>query len=452
MEPSVDPGQAKGRRAGTADRILPRMAGNAFILLSGKSLNAVMSLGTMALAVRALGLESYGVLVLIHTFAVAIAEIGKFQCWQAILYYGTAKLEAGQLADFRRLVRFSLLLDVGSAVLAMALAVVGGWQLGPLLGWPPEAVTLGALYGVSALLLVGTTPTGLLRLYDRFDLLAIQNSLGALVRLLGAGIAFLADAGLAAFLLVWFAGVVASRLSLFAFAWREVCRRGHTGQAAGGAIGWRGLTRPFAGIWRFVWLTNLNASAHLGFVHLGTLLTGGLLGSAEAGLFRIARQVAAALAKPARLLVQVIYPEFARLVAAGRMDRLRRLLLQSAGLAAGGAAVCLLVLVLAGSFLLELIGGASVQAAYPILLWLGVAALIDLWAFPLEPALISVGRAGTALAVRAGTLALFVPLLLVAVAEWGLIGVGFATLAASALLLVSQLIPTLNAVRRRAVA
>lgn len=427
------------------------MAGNVLVLLGGKSLNAVMSLGTMALTVRALGLEAYGVLVLIHTFATAIAEIGRFQSWQAILYYGTAAVESGRLADFRRLVRFTLLLDVGSAFFALALAVIGGWQLGPLLGWPEEIVPLGAIYGVTVLFVVATTPTGLLRLYNRFDLLAIQNSLGALVRLIGAGIAFLADAGFEAFLLVWFVGVVISRLSLFGFAWREAYRRGHLGRAAGGVIGWRGLTRPFAGIWRFVWLTNLNATAHLGFVHLGTLLTGALLGPAEAALFRIARQVAAALAKPSRLLIQVIYPEFARLVAAGRMERLRRLLLQSAGLAAGGAAICMLLLVLAGPFLLELIGGTSVQAAYPILLWLGAAAVIDLWAFPLEPALISVGRAGTALAVRTATLVLFVPLLVIAIGQWGLLGAGCATLAAAVLLMIGQLIPTIGAVGRKAV-
>ena len=433
-------------RSWLADDALRRLFGNVLVLLGGKAFNALFSLGTMTLAVRALGLETYGVLILIHAFAMTAADLGKFQSWQAVLRYGTSAVKEDRLDDFRRLIRFTLLLDAGSALAATVVAMTGAWLIGPRLGWPTEVIPLGVLYGFSVIFAVTATPTGLLRLYDRFDLLAIQNNVGSLVRLIGSAIVFLAGGGLPAFIAVWFVARAASGISLFLFGWREMRRHGHGGT---GAVGWRGLTKPFDGIWRFVWSTNLNTTANLGFVHLATLLTGGLLGPEEAGLFRIARQVANALAKPARLFIQVVYPEFARLVAAGDLRQLRRLLRRLAGLSAGGTAVGLLLLVVFGPLLLRLIGGEAALAAYPILLWLSGAALIDLWAFPLEPALISLGRAGTALMVRATATAVSIPFLILAVRHFGLTGAGITALATALLLLIGQFLPTLRAFEAR---
>lgn len=431
-----------------ADGILRRMLANALLLLGGKSVSGLLSLGTMALAVRALGLEHYGILVLIHTYAVTVGEISKFQSWQAILRYGTPALENGRFEDFRRLLTFTLLLDGGSAIAGTALAVGAAWFIGPLLGWPADVVPLGAVYGLSVAFAVMATPVGLLRLYDRFDLLAAQNAVESAVRLIGSGLVFLAGGGLSAFLLVWFVARGAATVVPMIGAWREVGKRHHW--RADHRPGWRGLTAPFDDIWRFVWSTNLNATAHIGFTHLGTLMTGALLGPAEAGLFRIGRQLANALAKPARLMVQAIYPEYARLVAAGDMHRLRRLVGRTVGMAGLGATLGLAVLVFVGPVLLHLIGGQEAQAAYPVLLWLGAAALIDLWIFPLEPALISLGRAGTALAVRASVALVSLPVLYVLVQHLGLIGAGVATVVAALLLLCGQLLPTLHLLHRSA--
>lgn len=437
--------RAFGRRW-IGDSILRRMAGNTLVLVGGRAFGAVLSLTTVALAVRALGIEEYGVLVLIHTFAVAVANVGKFQSWQAVLRFGAPALEEGRLRDFARLIRFTLLLDWGSAAAAAAVAVAAALLAGPALGWPPDAVPLGALYGLSVLFLVTATPTGLLRLYDRFDLLAVQSNVAATVRLLGAAAAFATEGGLGAFLAVWFAANVVACVTIYASGWREMRRRGH--RVAG--VGWSGLARPFGGIWRFVWSTNLSSTVNVGFVHLATLLTGALLGPTEAGLFRIARQTANALTKPAKLVVQVVYPEFARLAATGEMARLRELVLRLLKLAGGAALVCLVMLTALGPLLLQVIGGEQAQGAYAVLLWLSAAALVDLWAVPLEPALVSTGRAGTALAVRLAAIAVFVPVLLLAIDDLGLIGAGVAAVVSATVLLLGQLLATLRGPARAA--
>ena len=74
-----------------------------------------------------------------------------------------------------------------------------------------------------------------------------------------------------------------------------------------------------------------------------------------------------------------------------------------------------------------LIFGPEVEGAYGLMLVLALAAIIRLSAFPLEPILISVGRAGSALRVRAVTVSIFQIALFTLIPAFGVIGAGFAS-------------------------
>ena len=98
--------------------ILRRVVTNAGMLLGGRTVNAVLSLAYMAIAARALGVRELGVLVLIQAFAQFLGDVVKFQSWQTIIHYGAQPLERGEVTAFQRVLRFTLVLDLGSTVLA----------------------------------------------------------------------------------------------------------------------------------------------------------------------------------------------------------------------------------------------------------------------------------------------------------------------------------------------
>ena len=88
---------------------------------------------------------------------------------------------------------------------------------------------------------VGTSH-GVLRLLDRFDLIAIQTAIAPATRLVGSAVLYLAGASLEAFLVVWFFGTVLARLTMLAFGWREVAQdllymRAATGERGAAALG-----------------------------------------------------------------------------------------------------------------------------------------------------------------------------------------------------------------------
>lgn len=409
---------------------------NAGILLGGKALNAVIGLAAIALTARTLGVEMFGVLVLIHAYIQTVGEIVKFQSWQALLNFGTGHFLDRRIPEFHRVLRFSLLLDFVSGIAGIAIAIAGILIVGEHLGWQQADRGLAILYALSIFFNVSATPTGALRLTDRFKLLAAESTIESWVKLIGAAIAWVWGAGLAHFLMIWFIAKVASFVFLFGAAAWALKREGMLKSFRWWQTG--GWTTGMDGVWRFVWSTNFNSTLGLAFTHVGTLMVGALLGATDAALYRIAKQLADAVAKPAKLIVPALYPELARLALNPDRAALRKLVRQLA-LAAGGVATLLLVIVaLIGGQALALLIGPEFAAAEPVMLWLLAGAVIGIWAVPLEPLLISTGSAGSAFWMRLIVTIAYVPVLYWMTIQQGLQGSGAATVIGATALLLGQ--------------
>lgn len=414
--------------------------GNAAVLLGGKGFNAVATVATLALAARALGVETFGLLVLVNTFALAVADLAKFQTWQLILQYGQGALERDERAGFQPVLRFALGLDLlsGLAGLIAALAAIAfAW---PWLNWPPELRGSAALYMLSIPLLVPGTPLGLLRALDRFDLLAIRSGLGALLRLAGTALGWWLGLGIDGFLAIWFATTLASLLLSASAAHGLLRARGLLGEWR-----WRGRFTPaIPGIWRFVWQNNLNLSLGVASTHLFTLMVGSLVGSASAGLFHVARQLADGIGKAGDLIVAALYPQLVRLREQADHTAMRRMAWRLS-LACGAVASLLLLLVAPfAETLLGWVMGVTPEGGARFAVLLCAAAVVRLWALPFEPLLISTGRIATASAVRALLLAVQLPLCYTLSVRHGIDGAALSALLLALLGLALQLAPLLR--------
>ena len=421
-------GEVEGSQGWFVEGPLRRLLTNASLLLGGRSLNALFNVVAMTLIVRSVGLETFGLLVLVHALMSTVSDLAKFQSWQAVLRYGTPALEEGRTLDFRRLIKLTVLLDLGSAVFGIVVAVMAVPLLAARFEWSPEWVPEIQLYAFSILFMVTATPTGLLRLFDRFDLLSVSNAIGSFLRVIGAVWVFIYGGGLELLLLIWFASIVTSGLWLMAHAYRTLSLRG---LLQGPRLGYRKLASGHEGIGAFVWTTQANTTLASTMKHLTTVVVGFLLSPAAAGLYDISRQVTTLLTRFAKLMQPATYPEFARLSVQGDMHAIRQLILRSMALMTGVGAVLVIPLVVFGRSLLSFVFGQGLEAAYGLLVLMAVAAAVRLLSFPLEPALISTGRASMALLIRATTVAVFLIGLFALIPRIGLIGAGVAGLAAA---------------------
>ncbi len=418
----------------SGDPLLRRLFGNASFLLSGKLVNGLLSLGYLAFAARGLGVETFGILVILYTYVQIVGDIVRFQSWQAVLTYGTSALQDGRSSDLRGIVRFAVKLDVIGILSGLGVALSILPFAAPYLHLHGDTLSSAMRYVPAVMFLLPGAPLGILRLFDRFDLLAIHAPLGSLVRFIGAGIAFFMSAGLGAYLAVWFAANVISFSIIVAMSLGELKRRDLLRRQE--QARWR-ADRP---VWRFVWSTNLNSTLGVAFSYFGTLAVGVMLGAPAAALYRIAREIAEAMAAPLTLLTPAIYPELARLSSAGDFRGARQFVTRS-GLVAGlGASLVAGLIFLIGPWLLRLIAGASFEPAYGVMVLLSLAAALRMWSFPLEPLLISGGRAHTALLVRSLTTVIYLPLLGLLTLQWGIAGAGAAALIATAFMALGLLL------------
>ena len=411
------------------DTLFRRVYKNAGFLLSGKAATGIFGLAYLALAARGLGLEQFGVLILIQTYLAVFADVSSFQAWQAVIRYGADCEQRDDTQGFQKLISFTTVLDVLGSTVGAILAVVLAPVIGPHLGWDADTILTAQWACVVIFMTMTATPTGLLRLYDRFDLLAIQILIKPGLRLLGAVIAFALDLPLWAYVLNWVVGGGIGAIVMFWMGWREGRKHGRLDE-----MSWslNGVHETHPGILKFSIAASLQSNFLVVTNYLSTLLVGAAADAQAAGLYKIARDIATALTAPAEQLTHSVYPELAKLVSRKEEAAFGRLILRASAFSAAVALAILLVLAALGQPMITLFFGDEFAGAYLCLVLLVAAAVFTVAEFPLTPALNALGRPGIPLGIMATVMiGLYLPLVYLGAGAFGASGAGAAMLAAT---------------------
>lgn len=423
--------------------VFSRLVKNVGWLAGSRGFIGVLSIAYLAIAARALGPRGFGEFVLVLTYGQLIANLVQFQSWKGVIRFGALHLARGRNDRLARLFGFTATLDTISGLVGAAIAVIGVRLAGPLLHWSPETHTPAALFGVVILLASGGTPSGMLRLFDRFDLQAYCEAVGPIIRFTGAVSAWLLGGGILAFLVVWGLAVLSQTIAQWIAA-----------IALNGArltIGRRAFARALREnrrLWRFMLQTNISNSLGLFWMQLGTLAVGAVAGPIQAGGFRIAHRVAKGIAKPVEIITRALYPELARLIAANNHSVVRMVLINASWLAAGLAVLLMLITGFAGAQILHVIAGSRFEFAHTYLFLLSAAAAIDLAGFALEPFLSAHGRPGRVLRSRLVGALCYLVLLSALLPTIGPNGAAIASIGASFIIFAQLALSVVRIIRR----
>ena len=415
--------------------------GNTLRLLSGKAGAGVISLAYIALAARALGPTDYGVLVLVHTYVLAVGGIIEFPGWHAVVRYGAQALLAGDEQRLARLLKFAAALELACGIIAVVVAALLAPWIGARLGWSPRAIELSLPYSLAVLATVRATAAGYLQVTGRFGLLGAHSLVPAVARLIGAAAAWAGGWGLVGFLWTWLAAAVLewAVMWIMALASAPASLRAEVLR-----VDLRGVRAENPGLIRFM----LGANADVTFAELAARVTplaiGWLGGPAVAGLFAIAQRATTVIAQPAQSLGQAAYAELAKLAARGQTAQVISTIARASAVTMAVAVPICALFGLFGKDLAELIGGEGFAAAGGLMLWLAIARTLLLCAPPLSAALTALGRPSLSAGMNlAGSLGL-VALLPLALPVWGQAAIG-PCIVAQALLTMALLAAALAA-------
>lgn len=381
--------------------------------MGARSINAVLSLVYLALATRALGLEGFGQFVLIFTFAQVVGGFTAFQTWQAVIRWGQVEHLRG------RAVGFALGLDLltiacGTVAAALLLAFAGDW-----LPIAPEYRGMTFVFTVAYLLAIRSTPTGILRLHDRYASSAAADTTLSIVRVIGALLASLFAPSIPVFLIIW----AVAELLTAAMYWRLAARAQPIGLRE---ISLMRLPSEEEKAWSFVAGTSLTAMLSVASRQVIVLLIGALGGAALAGLYRVAMQIGEGVLKLAQALLRATYPELVR--DPGKAAQIARRMTRLA-MATGFAAV--LLALLAGEWLIVAIAGAAFLPAYWPLILLAGAAALELAGTSFEALIVARGQAVTVFVLRLVPTAAAIGALPWLIGAYGVTGAAMAVLGAS---------------------
>ncbi|MGB7418115.1 MAG: oligosaccharide flippase family protein [Erythrobacter sp.] len=426
------------------DEILRRVLRNTGKMGAGKAAGALLHLGSIAVTARILDLTDFGLLMLFRSVAQGVAAVAKFQSWQALVHFAADPFERGEYGAVRSLWIRLAVIDLGVGVTAMALGGAVAISASQSVGIPSEVAPLAALYCLIVPLQVSGTPTGILRLADRFDLMAWQSLVTPSVRLVGVCIAYLADAPLGAIVAAW----VVSDILGDAFLW--VCALG-VAKAKGIARTVRSKSErvvPRTILWRYLIGTNFNATLQQGALPLLTLVIGSVFGASAAGAYRLAQTLLDAVLTPADLAMRSFFPEVSKLQSA-KADRLRDIMRQVGLTSLWVSIPVAAALFLGAGLFVKLVAGDEYGSAGQLLAILAWTLPALFLATLCETFMLGSGRAVVPVLSRAATVGVALAVIWLFGAEMSLPDLGQVLLIASYAGLVILAVPTGLALRRR---
>ena len=198
MAAMTSPKSASARRSG-----IPNILKNLTWLLGGKGFGAVCSLVYLALLSRSLGLKDFGHFSLIFGTGQALVAIAGFQTWQTMIRFGARPSVEKDWARFGRLAWLCGSIDVGSALTGSAIAVVVYYGFGDMLGINPAYTAMAFAFNVALLWSRMSTPSGIVRVLNRFDISSLVEGFVPLARLVAAFGLVMLGPSVGRFLLAW---------------------------------------------------------------------------------------------------------------------------------------------------------------------------------------------------------------------------------------------------------
>lgn len=375
---------------------LGRILRNTAWLLGGKGFGAVCSIAYLAILTRTLGLKDFGHFSLIFGTAQAIIALTGFQTWRVVVRYGSTHVHEKEWGRFGRLAMLCGGLDAIGAVLGTVVAAVAIFGFGHMLELNQSYVNVAFWFCCASLWALVSAPTGVVRALNRFDAAVYVEAVVPTGRLLAALLIWFTGPSVARFLFAW-ALIDLIEAALYWIVARRLCPEA---LRLSNFARMRAALRENEGITHFFLVSYFGSSIDALMKNGPLLIVGGWVSTRAAGLYRLASQLSQAMSKLSTLLTRSVYAEVAHVTASSEAAELRKLVAQTSKIAGGAALLVVILAVVAGKYLLQLIGGDDFEQGASILVPLAIGASFDLASVSFEPVLHSTGRANLSLFAR----------------------------------------------------
>lgn len=411
----------------TLQEIFRRFIRNAAMILGSRLTFGLLNLGTSALIVAYFSLEVLGVVLLLQVYVRLFTDLIKFDSWQAILSFGAKMQEQENPAKLRSLLGLTLGLDLACIAFGTFCAILFTPFAADIFEWPKNVTDFAPYFALSIIFLVQGTQIGVLRLFDRVDILAIQFALNASIRFGGATLAAFLGGNVFHIVIAWFLANIISGAVPIIFSFKELKARQLLPTFN---VNWRQADQHFHRLWRFLFFSNISSSFTFIYFSGTVAFVGAIMTPAAAAALQITQQFAIAISRPASIMGPLISPELAKLAARGdwltfRLLIKRQLIITIIVLTALGS-----VLYAVLGFIIDFVYGQELVEYLWLFQVMIAASLITMATFSFKPAILSANKPTLLLALRGAAAALYLIISAALFSDFGIYAFGYGFLAA----------------------
>lgn len=319
-----------------------KLVRNFLNIFSGDAIGSVLSIVSISFVTKGIGMEKYGFIVLIQGIASLVDGIFNFQSWQGFIKFFPAVKEND--VGIKKLIKFSYILDIVTALIAFIILNSAGMLIKKIYNFTPQEMFLLVMFSFYIIFNIQGTPVGILRSYDRFDMLRNQRVITSIYNFIMLGVGFYLKLDLGYFVFVYLSSNILNGLLINIFAIIVLKRR----KLLGFIFEKSSFDKEF---FKFTCLTNINSSLDIPVQYFDNLLIGKMLSLEQLGIYKICKTVAIVLDKVGTPIYQTLYPYFCETIARKDVKEVFRKFLKVSVLLLGVCTVMVVGLNVVGFYL-----------------------------------------------------------------------------------------------------
>lgn len=284
---------------------------NSFWAFIGESSASAIELIITYILIKAIGSDNYGILILGQSYMSIMDVLINVQSWKSVIQYGQKCLVENSKIALHSYVKLGSILDMSTAILCTLMAFFLVSFVGKIFGWSSELVMCARLFSLTIFSHFAGTPTAILRIFDKFHLVALQKFLGATIKLSALFVPYLKEGKLSLYSVViaYCLADIANNLMLVLFALLVYRKK----------VGLKGVLKAKSPKHKkeFIWFTlwgTVSEIVDLPVNYFDVFIVS-TLGNSAVSIFKVFKQCVGIIQKVISPIKQSIMPQFSELTA-----------------------------------------------------------------------------------------------------------------------------------------
>ena len=359
---------------------------NSAIVFSGNMGASILGLLSISLFTHSQGAEIFGYFVLFLTYIEVIDRVFNFQTWQAFIKYAIDFQERKESHHFNMLLKYTFLIDLFSLFVAFLVAFFATKYFIDFFNIPLKYENLVVLMSFSLLFNIVSFTTGVFRIFDEFKIQSKIMVYVALIKLILFIVIYFIKptfeyfvyatifSQFVGFILkivyskkilndnnIYFIDIVKSKIDFLLFKKLKIIS--------------------------FIVYNNLDVAVRMVSRQLDTILIGKLVGAEAVGIYKIAKEITAIIARFTDPIYQTIYPELAKLLSRNNFEDAKNVSFKISLYLSVFSILFYFLFIIFGKYAISLAFGDNFIDAYNVVLVYYIAIFISIVTLPIVPIL-----------------------------------------------------------------